>query len=66
MPLNTGSSTSAAPAAEASRPTIGVIGLGIMGGLYARHMLEAGFAVWGFDVSAQRMQDFRQAGGHVA
>jgi hypothetical protein len=31
-----------------------------------RHLLEAGFTVFGYDVSAERLQSFRQAGGHVA
>jgi 3-hydroxyisobutyrate dehydrogenase-like beta-hydroxyacid dehydrogenase len=43
-----------------------VIGLGIMGGLYAQHLLAAGFTVTGYDVSAERIESFRQAGGQVA
>ena len=53
---------------SASAPAIGavgVIGLGIMGGLYARHLIEAGHAVEGFDVAEQRCQEFSAAAGHL-
>src|SRR3546814_8132406 len=50
--------------AEASI-AIGVIGLGIMGGVYARHLLEAGFSVAGYDIAPQRLHTFGMAGGHV-
>ena len=46
-----------------SRPVIGVIGLGIMGGLYARHLLEAKYDVCGYDVDDGRLAAFSQAGG---
>jgi len=45
------------------RPSVGVIGLGIMGGLYARHLVEAGYTVFGYDVDADRMAAFSEAGG---
>lgn len=32
-----------------SLPRIGIIGLGIMGGAYARHLRKAGFTVCGHD-----------------
>ena len=44
---------------------IGVIGLGIMGSLYARHLIEAGFEVAGFDVAAERCEEFAAAGGRL-
>ena len=36
---------------------IGIIGLGAVGGLVARHLLEGGFRVTGFDIEAHRMTD---------
>lgn len=45
---------------------VGVLGLGIMGSAMSGNMLKAGFKVVGFDVSAQRLHDFAQAGGVVA
>jgi putative dehydrogenase len=45
---------------------IGLLGLGIMGGEYARHLLLAGHAVCGFDVDAGRMDAFARRGGVMA
>ncbi len=45
---------------------IGVIGLGIMGLSYARHLIAAGYRVVGFDVASPCMEAFTQAGGHAA
>jgi putative dehydrogenase len=36
--------------------TAGVIGLGIMGGAMARHMVKGGFKVFGFDLSADAVE----------
>jgi 3-hydroxyacyl-CoA dehydrogenase len=58
MTQNTASSPSAVSSASTSLPAIGVIGLGIMGGLYAQHLLAAGFTVTGYDVSAERIECF--------
>jgi putative dehydrogenase len=66
MSLNPEHSSRGAMTTDSSRPAIGVIGLGIMGSLYARHLLGAAFTVTGYDVSAERLQSFREAGGHVA
>lgn len=47
--------------------TVGVIGLGNMGGTLARHLLEAGASVVGVDVDAARVDAFVTRGGkHVA
>ena len=35
------------------KPTAGVIGLGIMGGAFARHISEKGFDVFGYDISEE-------------
>ncbi len=46
--------------------TVGIIGLGIMGGAYARHLLAKGHAVIGYDPSPQAQDALRAAGGEVA
>ncbi|CAN5339601.1 2-hydroxy-3-oxopropionate reductase [soil metagenome] len=46
--------------------TIGFIGLGIMGGPMARHLVAAGHTVVGFDRSEERMQALVEAGGGAA
>ena len=38
------------------KQTVGVVGLGIMGGAYARNLLSKGFEVVGYDVEADRRQ----------
>jgi 2-hydroxy-3-oxopropionate reductase len=46
--------------------TIGFIGLGIMGGPMARHLVTAGHTVVGYDYSEERMQALVEAGGAKA
>lgn len=46
--------------------TIGFIGLGIMGGPMARHLVAAGHTVVGYDRSEERMQALVSAGGGAA
>jgi putative dehydrogenase len=46
--------------------TIGQIGLGIMGGAYARHLREAGFDVTGFDLDPKRRNELKKLGGTPA
>ena len=46
--------------------TIGQIGLGIMGGAFARHLLAAGFEVVGFDLDRRRRAELGQKGGRSA
>ncbi len=48
---------------SASRPTVGVIGLGIMGGTMAEELLKAGYTVCGFDVDAKAQKRLKKAGG---
>lgn len=43
--------------------TVGVVGLGQMGGALAGRLMRAGFPTCGFDVSAERMDLFVRAGG---
>ena len=45
---------------------IGFIGLGAMGGGMAANLLEAGFAVTGFDLRQQALQELERRGGQVA
>jgi phosphoglycerate dehydrogenase-like enzyme len=47
-------------------PSIGVIGLGIMGSAIARHVIQAGYRVSGYDVRALRLRHLRAAGGTAA
>lgn len=46
--------------------TVGVVGLGIMGGSYARNLKRAGWRVVGFDVSAARRRELARAGVEIA
>jgi putative dehydrogenase len=43
--------------------TIGMLGLGIMGSAISANLIQAGFKVVGFDVSADRLNDFSRKGG---
>ncbi len=45
------------------KPTVGVIGLGIMGGAMAEALLAAGYRVCGFDPNAAAQRRFKKAGG---
>ena len=49
-----------------SSGTVGQIGLGIMGGAFARHLLAAGFEVVGYDVAQAAVRTLRRAGGRAA
>ena len=44
-------------------PRVGQIGLGIMGGAFAKHLCAAGFDVAGFDVDPARRAALRELGG---
>ena len=46
--------------------TVGIIGLGIMGGAIARNLIERGWHVIGFDIDAARRTELQQIGGTVA
>ncbi|HXF67418.1 MAG TPA: NAD(P)-dependent oxidoreductase [Burkholderiales bacterium] len=48
------------------RGTVGQIGLGIMGGAFAKHLLAAGFRVTGYDIAPSRMRELRRRGGQTA
>ena len=48
------------------RGTVGQIGLGIMGGAFARHLLAAGYNVIGYDISPAAVSAFTRGGGRAA
>ena len=54
------------PEKSTSGETVGFIGLGRMGGPMARHLVAAGYAVQGFDLSSEAIERHRAAGGRVA
>jgi len=45
---------------------VGQVGLGIMGGAFARHLLRAGYAVIGYDPAPGALRSFGKAGGVAA
>ena len=46
--------------------TVGIVGLGIMGGAIARNLVERGWRVIGFDIDAARRAELAQAGVAIA
>ena len=48
------------------RGTVGQIGLGIMGGAFARHLLRAGYDVIGYDPTSAAIRAFTALGGRAA
>jgi putative dehydrogenase len=53
-------------AARKSKGTVGVIGLGIMGGAFAKNLAAAGWRVVGYDISAARRREAERAGVEIA
>ena len=53
-------------AARRTRGTVGVIGLGIMGGAFARNLVTAGWRVVGYDPNPARRREARRAGVDLA
>ena len=49
-------------AARKTKGTVGVIGLGIMGGAFAKNLVEAGWRVIGYDISAAKRREAKRAG----
>jgi 3-hydroxyisobutyrate dehydrogenase-like beta-hydroxyacid dehydrogenase len=45
---------------------VGIVGLGIMGGTFTRHLVEAGWRVIGYDTDAARREEARALGAEVA
>jgi len=52
-------------AAKKIRGTVGVIGLGIMGGAFARNLVSVGWRVVGYDTSSARQREARRAGVEI-
>ncbi len=48
--------------ARRSKGTVGVVGLGTMGGSYAKHLAAAGWRVLGYDIDARRKRAAARAG----
>ena len=46
--------------------TVGVIGLGIMGGAFAKNLVRGGWRVIGYDISAARRREAKRAGVEIA
>jgi putative dehydrogenase len=53
-------------AAKKTKGTVGVVGLGIMGGAFAKNLARAGWRVVGYDTSAARRREARAAGVEIA
>ena len=52
--------------ARPKKKTVGVIGLGIMGGAFARNLLAGGWRVVGHDISPARRRELGRAGVEIA
>src|SRR5947209_2808883 len=57
---------SAATASGQETRTVGIIGLGIMGGAIAKNLAAAGFHVVGFDIEKMRCDEAKAAGVEIA
>jgi putative dehydrogenase len=51
--------------AKKNKGTVGIIGLGIMGGAFAKNLAAAGWRVVGYDISAARRREARRAGVEI-
>ena len=49
-----------------SKKTVGVIGLGIMGGSFSRNLVAAGWRVVGFDIDTAKRRELAKAGVEIA
>ena len=52
--------------ASAKKGTVGIIGLGIMGGAFAQNLTASGWRVIGYDVAADRRRALAKAGVEIA
>ena len=46
--------------------TVGIVGLGIMGGAFAKHLVDAGWRVIGYDIDKARCRALTRAGVEIA
>src|SRR5262245_27424683 len=51
--------------AAKAKKTVGVIGLGIMGGAFSRNLIKSGWRVVGFDISAAKRKELARAGVEI-
>ena len=51
---------------KAGGKTVGIVGLGIMGGSFARNLVAAGWRVIGYDIDAARRKELSKAGVEIA
>jgi 3-hydroxyisobutyrate dehydrogenase-like beta-hydroxyacid dehydrogenase len=51
--------------ASKNKGTVGVVGLGIMGGAFARNLVTSGFRVIGYDIAAARRKELAKAGVEI-
>ena len=51
---------------SASSKTVGIIGLGIMGGAIAKNLAAAGWQVIGFDIAKDKCDEAKAAGVEIA
>ncbi len=49
-----------------TKGTVGIVGLGIMGGSFARNLVKSGWRVVGFDLSAERRKELARDGVEIA
>ncbi|MGH7249088.1 MAG: NAD(P)-dependent oxidoreductase, partial [Pseudomonadota bacterium] len=52
--------------ASEKQSTVGIIGLGIMGGAFAQNLIAAGWRVIGYDIAAARTRALARAGVEIA
>jgi 3-hydroxyisobutyrate dehydrogenase-like beta-hydroxyacid dehydrogenase len=52
--------------AARKKGTVGVVGLGIMGGSFARNLVDSGWRVFGYDIDASRRRVLAKAGVEIA
>jgi 3-hydroxyisobutyrate dehydrogenase-like beta-hydroxyacid dehydrogenase len=53
-------------AVRRTRGTVGVIGLGIMGGAFGKNLVKAGWRVVGYDINPARRREAKRAGIQIA
>src|SRR3954468_1854919 len=51
---------------EMAKGKVGIVGLGIMGGAFARNLVAAGWRVVGYDIDAARRRAMARAGVEIA
>jgi len=52
--------------AAKAKGAVGIVGLGIMGGAFAKNLVAAGWRVVGYDTNPARRREARRAGGYAA